>query len=109
MFYAFFNTYGNGSRWADDGDRMGRLRIFNTRCERDSWVMADRCDENGHHREALTHREALPYLVNLCMLYTGESLGECLARGTAWMCGAVLDAEAEARERYGDDWEIATA
>lgn len=106
MHYAYHNTYGVGTRHADDGKRIGHLRIFETKAERDAWVSADVCD--GHYkREAITYREALPELVQEASFYSGIDKEECRARGAAWMCKAVLYGTSEGLETaqaYGIDW-----
>lgn len=54
-WYGFHNAYGNGSRM--DGERVGRVRVFDSRRERDAWVEADVFD-GVFHREAITSAEA---------------------------------------------------
>lgn len=101
MFYAYYNAYGNGTRHADDNDRIGHLRIFESAAERDEWVSADVWD-GSYHREALTYREALPYLVAEAVMYSGEFPEECRARGAKWMCSVVLSATREEIETAHD-------
>ena len=56
--YAFYNRYGVGTRHASDGQRIGRLHIFDTRSERDEWVDGERYEDGNAHREAITCKEA---------------------------------------------------
>lgn len=99
-YYAFENTYGVGTRDADDLSRIGYLHIFASRSDRDAWVDADVWDGNWY-REALTSREAMPYLVELACRITGETTGEARARGVDWMVGAI-----ESYRRDNIYWEI---
>ena len=89
-FYAFDNRYGVGTRSDYDLRRIGRLHIFESRRDRDSWVDAEVWDGN-YRREAITSREALPYLVEAACSVTGETPGECRWRGVDWMCDAIAD------------------
>lgn len=106
MFYAYYNRYGNGTRYAGDGRRIGHLRIFATKSERNAWVDSDKWD-GSYHREAMTYREALPYLVDAAAMYSGEYPAECRARGAGWMCDVIAKAESDGYEtarKYGIDW-----
>ena len=87
-YYAFENPYGVGTRDADDLSRIGYLHIFASRSDRDAWVDGDVWDGN-YHREALTAREAMPYLVRLACHATFETPGEVRARGVDWMVDAI--------------------
>lgn len=89
-YYAFHNRYGVGTRDADDLRRIGYLYIFESRADRDAWVDDDVWDGN-YHRESLTSREAMPYLVEAACSVTGETPGECRWRGVDWMCDAIAD------------------
>lgn len=40
-----------------DGERIGEVKVFDTKAERDAWVDGDRFDGNWH-RSAITSREA---------------------------------------------------
>lgn len=91
-YYAYHNHYGVGTRSADDLRRIGRLYIFASRSDRDAWVDGEMWDgrwDGTLRREALTSREALPYLVRLACHATFETPGECRARGVDWMVDAI--------------------
>lgn len=99
-YYAFDNRYGVGMRDADDLSRIGYLHIFESRSDRDAWVDADVWDGN-YRREAITAREALPYLVESACSITCEFPGEVRARGVDWMVGAI-----ESYRTQNEYWEI---
>lgn len=103
-YYAFYNSCGVGTRYARDLSRVGYLRIFESRSARDAWVdneMWDGVWDGNIHREALTAREAMPYLVRLACRVTFETPGEVRARGVCWM----VDEIESDRAFYGADWE----
>ena len=100
-YYGFYNTCGVKTRSADDGSRIGHLRIFESRSDRDSWVDADVWG-GSYRREPITAREAMTYLVEAAASVTGETPGECRARGVDWM----VDAIAAHFDRFGYDLEV---
>ena len=65
-YYAFLNSYGIGTRHADGG-RIGTLKVFDSKRERDAWVDADTWDGN-YHREPVSSHEARRIMLD--MLYS---------------------------------------
>lgn len=65
-FYGFEHTYGIGTL-DEDGNRIGTLRVFDSRSERQLWEEHD-CDCN----EAITASEARCILRQMVKCATGE-------------------------------------
>lgn len=63
FFYAFYNNYGIGT--ADtDGNRIGELRVFDTKRERDEWVDEEDYSGGNLHREAISGKEARAFAIS---------------------------------------------
>lgn len=105
MYYAYYNSHGIGTRHVSGG-RVGHIRIFETAKERDEWVSADKWD-GFYRREALTHKQAFPLLVDIAAILTNKSKQECRELGTTWMLERYARAHAngvDTAQKYGLDW-----
>lgn len=76
MFYAFHNAYGNGTRQASCGERLGTLHVFQSKRDRDEWVAADRF-YGDWHREAIGYRDARHEMKDAYLCETGRNPNEC--------------------------------
>ena len=62
-YYGFHNSYGLNMR-DERGKRIGHVKAFETKGDRDAWIAADEFDGNWY-REPITSTEARRYMLDV--------------------------------------------